>query len=96
MRALSQEIDCLVVTATQANAASYKSELMGRWNFSEDKRKLAHCTGMIGINATVKEQDRGIQRLNWIVLREGEFSYTKCVNVANCLAISNPAIRSCW
>jgi len=96
MRAMSQEIDCLVVTATQANAASYKSELMGRWNFSEDKRKLAHVTGMIGINATVKEQDRGIQRLNWIVLREGEFSYSKCVHVANCLAISNPAVRSCW
>ncbi len=96
MRALSQQIDCLVVTATQANAASYKSELMGRWNFSEDKRKLAHVTGMVGINASVKEQDRGIQRLNWIVLREGEFSYSKCVHVANCLAISNPAVRSCW
>lgn len=96
MRAISQELDCGVLTATQANAASYKSELMGRWNFSEDKRKLAHVTGMIGINANMQEQERGIQRLNWIVLREGEFHYSKCVHVANCLAITNPAVKSSW
>lgn len=96
MRAISQEMDNLVVTATQANAASYKSELMGRWNFSEDKRKLAHVTGMVGLNSNAQEQDRQITRYNWIVLREGEYSSTKCVHVAHCLAISHPTVRSCW
>lgn len=96
LRALSQELNCLVVTATQANAASYRAELLGRWNFSEDKRKLAHVSGFVGLNANKREQERGIMRLNWIVLREGEFNYSKCVHVASCLAVANPAVLSCW
>ena len=96
MRSMSQDLNCLLVTATQANAASYKSELLGRWNFSEDKRKLAHVTGMVGINATLQEEHRQICRLNWIVRREDKFVYSKCVHVASCLAIANPCVRSCW
>ena len=47
LRALSQDRHCLVVTATQANAGSYTREApMDRRSFSEDKRKLAHATGI--------------------------------------------------
>lgn len=94
MRALSQKRHCLVVTATQADAASYNATTIGASNFSEDKRKLAHVNGLIGINQTHEEKESGIQRLNWVVLRESEFNTQRCIHVAGCLGIANPAIRS--
>lgn len=92
MRAMSQELHCLVVTATQTDAASYRAETVDRSNFSEDKRKLAHATAMIGINQTHPEKLKQMMRLNWVVLREGEFSEEKCIHCAGCLAIGNPAL----
>ena len=96
LRALSQINHCLVLTATQANAASYSADIIDMSNFSEDKRKFAHVTGMIGINQTYEEKKNGIQRLNWIVRREEE-SYDKdCLYVAGCLALANTCIRSAF
>lgn len=94
MRRMSQELHCLVVTATQANAASYTAESLSMSNFSEDKRKFAHVTGMVGINQSSTEKSDGVQRLNWLVLREDEFLTSKFVHAAGCLAISNPAVIS--
>lgn len=94
LRGLSQERHCLVVTATQADASSYTAATLSRANFSEDKRKYAHVTGMIGLNATNSEKSEGITRLNWLVLREAEFSEETCVHVAGCLDIGQPAIES--
>lgn len=94
LRSISQRLHCLVVTATQADAASYGSPLLGRRNFSEDKRKFAHVTGMVGLNATEEEKEHEIMRLNWIVLREGEFVETKCVHVASCLKLGRPVVHS--
>lgn len=96
LRGLSQEYHCLVVTATQANAASYKAETIDRTNFSEDKRKLAHVTGMIGINTTDGEKEKGIIRLNWIVLRDDEYNTKDCVYVATCFELGNPTVLSCF
>jgi hypothetical protein len=96
LRALSQRRHLLVVTATQANAGSYVVDLMRRNNFSEDKRKLAHVTGMFALNQRSDEKAQGIYRLNWIVLREGEYSEDQVVHVAGCLALARPAIRSCF
>jgi hypothetical protein len=83
-----------VVTATQTDADSYDAKVLKRGNFSEDKRKYAHVTGMVGINQTDREKAEGLYRLNWVVLRELEFSESKCVWTAGCLAIGNPAIVS--
>lgn len=96
LRSLSQSLHCLVVTATQAKATSYRAETIDRTHFSEDKRKLAHVTGMIGLNATEEEKKQGIMRLNWIALREAEFTEDFCVYTAGCLDIGNPFIRSCF
>ncbi len=97
MRRLSQRFHCLVVTATQSNSEGYSKDVLSRSNFSEDKRKLAHVTGMVGINQKdPEEKDKGIFRLNWIVLREGHFTQTKCVTVAGSLALSSPAMVSAW
>lgn len=96
LRGLSTLKHCLVVTATQTNRASYKAGLIGMEHSSEDKRKLAHVNAMLGINQTSEEKDKGVVRLNWIVLREDDFSQKSCVHVAGCLAIANPALVSCF
>jgi len=96
LRSMSQIYHCLVVTATQSDAAAYGTRVITKENFSGDKRKNAHVTGMIGLNQTDAEKKDGVTRLNWVVLREGKFRETKCVHVAGCLGVANPAIRSCW
>lgn len=94
LRALSQEYHCLVVTATQSDADSYERKTLDRRNFSEDKRKLAHVTGMVGINVTTEEKEKGIMRLNWIVRREGAYSTSRCIHLATCLPLANPCVLS--
>lgn len=94
LRGLSQSLHCLVATATQANAAAYRTDTISMANFSEDKRKNAHVTAMIGLNATAEEKERGITRINLAALREGEYSEQRCVHVAGCLSLANPAICS--
>jgi len=96
MRALSQVYHCLVVTATQADAASYNKKTINMNNFSDDKRKRGHVTGEIGINQLPEEKEAGIYRLNWTVRREEEYFEGYCVHVAGCLRLCNPAIRSCF
>jgi hypothetical protein len=94
MRALSQEYHCLVLTATQANAASYKADSLDMSNFSEDKRKFAHVTGMVGLNQSDEEKEDNILRYNWLVLRESRFSMRKFVFVAGCPELASPCILS--
>ena len=87
LRKLSQERHCLVITPTQASAASYEVKTQTMKHFSENKLKLAHVTGMIGLNQTETEKAAGIMRLNWIVLRESPFNPRNCLWVAQCLAL---------
>lgn len=96
LRRLSQKWHCLVVTATQSDADSYERKVLTKKNFSEDKRKLAHVTGMVGINQTEEEKQKGLFRLNWVLLREGVFYENRCITVAGCLAVARPAVRSSW
>jgi len=96
LRALSQELHCCVVTATQADAASYDVETQSRKNFGHCKAKLAHATAFAGINVTGPEKELGLCRLNWLVAREGPFSNRTCVHVAGCLPLANVAVCSLW
>lgn len=96
LRALSQIYHCLVVTASQADAASYEKKTIGMSNFSDDKRKRGHVTGEIGINQTADEKILGVYRLNWVVRREDEYNIDNCVYVAGCLRLCNPAVKSCF
>lgn len=95
LRTLSQTFHCLVVTATQADAASYEAKLLSMSNFSESKLKFAHVTGMVGLNCDDNhEKPYGLMRLNWLVLRESDFVIEKCVHVAGSRSIANPFIKS--
>ncbi len=96
LRSISQEFHVLLITGTQSDADSYERRTLDRRNFSEDKRKLAHVNGMIGINVTSEEKEQGVMRLNWIVRREGAYATGKCIYLASCLPLANPAVLSTW
>lgn len=94
LRRLSQELNCLVVTATQAKATSFTADTLDMSHFSEDNRKLAHATGIVGLGQKNEEKPDQLWRWNWIVLREEAFVVTRECHVAGCLEIANPAIVS--
>jgi len=95
-RRMSQEFHCLVLTATQSNALAYRTNggPLKRQHFSGRKTKLAHVNGMIGINSSSDDQDKGISRLNWTVRREGRSNETQQIVVAGCWDIYCPAMKS--
>lgn len=96
LRSISMSHACLVITATQTNRGSYKSDLIEMEHASEDKRKRAHVTASIGINQTEVEYEKGMYRLNYIVRRKGKFAKNRVVYLAGCLSVSNPAVLSAF
>lgn len=98
MRNLSQERHALVVTATQADAASYDRDTLTLKNFSEDKRKYAHVTAMFGLNQDRKDREKniGLMRINELVIREGAFSARNEVRVLQNLQRGRPMLSSMW
>jgi len=98
LRRISQERHCLLITATQADAASYERGLLRLSNFSEDKRKYAHVTAMYGLNQDPKgrEKQLGIMRINEMVVREDDFSNARQVTVLQNLHRGRPFLGSYW
>jgi len=96
LRALSQELDCLVLTATQSDARSYDQDILKLKNYSEDKRKYAHVTAMFGLNQDRygREKKLGITRINELVVREGGFDITATVTVLQNLNLSRAFLDS--
>lgn len=96
LRALSQSRDCLVLTATQADAKSYDANLLKMSHYSEDKRKYAHVTAMFGLNQDKwgREKRIGIMRVNELVIREGDFDSIATVTVLQNLSIGQPFLDS--
>ena len=95
LRSLSQKKHALVVTATQADAASYRANSLTMSNFSEDKRKFAHVTAMFGLNQSPdgREKQLGIMRINELVVREGAALQTD-VTVLQDLRRGRPCLES--
>lgn len=87
LRKLSQTKHCLVLTATQTDAAAYEKKIIDRRNFNGDKRINAHANALIGINMTGVEKERGMCRLNWVQRRDSKFSSYRCLTLATCLPI---------
>jgi len=93
-RAMSQRRRALVIQATQTDTDAYEREYITMSNFSEDKRKNAHITGMLALNQTPDEKNMGIMRLTWALLREGEYDPTFSVRVLQCLQTGRPCLDS--
>jgi hypothetical protein len=94
LRSLSQEFNCLVLTATQIKADGYRKPLLTMSEFSEDKRKFAHVTAMYGLNQTPEEKRIGMMRINEIVVREADFDPLRPVTVLGRLQIGRPVLHS--
>lgn len=98
LRSLSEERHCLLVTATQADADSYKAPLLKLQNFSEDKRKYGHVTALFGLNQDPggREKEIGIMRINTLVVREGVNNPGQIVHVLQNLKRGQPILTSYW
>jgi len=96
MKRLAQEMDCVVITATQTKSSGYtkRSELLGPEDFSGSKTKNAHVNGMLSINISPSEKSQHVARIGWIVRRGADFNPRDCCRVAGCLDIGNPIIIS--
>lgn len=95
-RRISQERHCLVITVTQADAASYDRDTLYLQNFSEDKRKYSHVTAFYGLNQDKKgiEKQLGIMRINELLVRDDEASPGRQVCVLQALQQGKPFIAS--
>ncbi len=96
LRGLSLEYHCLVLVATQTDAASYDKHIIGLGNFSEDKRKYGHVTCMVSLNQSPEEKEDSLMRLAKILVREGMANPARTVTVLQCLAEGRPFLDSYW
>ncbi len=96
LRSLSMARHVLVLTATQARRDAYDKILLKREHISEDKRKLAYASAIVGINVYATEKENDMCRLNWLANRGKRTSYTEVVHVAGCLALANPCVLSIY
>jgi hypothetical protein len=94
LRAMAQELDALVITATQADAQSYKSERLGLHNFTEDKRKYSHVTSIWGLNQLPWEKKAGIMRVNPLMMRDDDYMIDRQAKVIQSLKTGRPLIHS--
>ena len=94
MRGLSQDKHCLVFSASQSDADSYYTKWISMKNFSNDKRKFSHVTGMITLNKLPEEKRRGIMRLGQLAVREDEFDEKKYVTILQSLAMGKAILDS--
>lgn len=78
LRRMAQERSCGVITASQSERSTLTGEV-SETSVSEDIRKLAHVTSMVGLNQSKQEKERGILRLSQLAVREGRQSFTQAV-----------------
>lgn len=96
LRGLNQELDCLLLTATQADANSYEVDTLRLKNFSEDKRKYAHVTAMYGLNQDKfgREKKLNLLRINELILREDFFDGQRVCYVVQDMSTYRPIVTS--
>jgi hypothetical protein len=70
LRRLALERNECWLTASQSDRSTANSDISEE-NTSEDIRKLAHVTSMVGINQTKKEKQDQVYRFELLVRREG-------------------------
>jgi len=96
LRGLNQELDCLFITSTQSDSGAYDSDTLSLKNFSEDKRKFAHCTAFYGLNQDRhgREKKMGILRINELLLREGDFDTNRHCYIVQQMMLGRPIVAS--
>lgn len=93
-KALAQEKNCVVVTASQTNAAREKGRDVSQGDWAESIAKEELIDLGIAINQKPEEKRDGIARLVKIKDRHSEFSLMSEVFVLQCLNLGLPYINS--
>jgi hypothetical protein len=96
LSSLRLQRDYLICTATQSNKRSFAGGLMTKDNITDDRRKLDHVSGMIGLNIDNDDKREGLVRWNWINLRSAHTEPTDICWVAPCLDLVDPCATSNW
>ena len=94
LRSLCHSMRILIVTATQANRESMKSDTVTMLHTGEDIRKGAHVSGAISINQNHEERGKRLFRMHKIKDRTGECDIRHRVYTAHCLSVAKPAVLS--
>ena len=93
-RGLALDYHALCISASQSDAASYYAKWLSLKNFSDDKRKFSHVTGMITLNQLPEEKRRGVMRLGQLAVREDAYDEKNFVTILQSLAQGKPLLRS--
>lgn len=93
-KALVNKRSVLLVTATQSDAGTYDGQIQTRENYSNDKRKFGHVNGMYGMNQTDEEKKYGIQKINIVIARDGEYTVGNICYVLQNLRCGQPVVDS--
>ncbi|MFP4019654.1 MAG: hypothetical protein ACLFUH_10435, partial [Bacteroidales bacterium] len=98
LRGISHKRHLLLATGTQGDTKSYKSKTLTMENFSEDKRKIAHATAIIGINQDFENRLKNLKlaELNIVVMRDGDFDPYNKVTIIQSLAQGIAIKDSFW
>lgn len=94
LRGVSLDRKCCLLTATQANGAAWDKGTMTREHLAEDKRKAAHPTAIIGLNASQFEREQQVAKLNYLVRRDDVCNEFDCLYMAQCLPICQPMVKT--
>ena len=95
LRGLAQERNCLVVTGTQLNKATFNRDA-NEEDIAEDIRKLAHVTHMIALNQNKEDKKKGIMRISTLVARDTDYYVDSQVIALECKAIGKPILDARW
>jgi len=96
LRSLSQQKKIALITATQSAISAMVKETQDETDFSEDKRKYSHVTGIITLNQTKEEKRDGVMRVGTMYVREGDFDSQQTVTVLQSLRRGQPVLNSYW
>jgi hypothetical protein len=81
-RGIAQDFNSLVVSASQAGKA-FDVETLTEENFSEDRRKYSHVTGVLALNQTKDEAEMGIMRIGRFMCRNVQATRSQVVVLQN-------------
>jgi hypothetical protein len=95
-RRMSQEWHCLFIVASQTDSDGLDRENLKLSNFSGDKRKYSHVTGMLGVHAPRCELSLGLARISWMLSREESLGMRDQVLMGRHLGICRPIAWSMW
>lgn len=93
---LAGELNCLVVTADQANKAGRTQRSLDQMSTSESKTKDSHLDVRLSINQTEAEKEISIARLAVLFHRHAPFNINNQVVVTQRLATAEAAIDSAY